>query len=346
MRALNCKGQFFSCFLLVFLLSGSISLGRAAAQETAEKTELDGLIERLEAMEKTLGQSAEVQAPLSAPVMELADTAEEEIIKTEAAEKGEIISAGPPGAGEIMLSVAGLILVLGFLAWHKFSSSRTVKRLKELRLELQRREKLLEQEEIVRKTVEKTALEKERQIELELQEKSRRLKEETFVREEKEEQLTQREKELGELKSSYELLEGVLIKKELVKRAVSSDGKKGLWIPGESKEKRRFLRLTLTQDYNRTIISRIESLKAGAVKSFVSDISSEGLCFKARREFKENDSISLRLFFYGDQLPILKARAQIIWRRRAGESNYYGASLNLLDEKDKLLLDRYIEKYK
>lgn len=108
--------------------------------------------------------------------------------------------------------------------------------------------------------------------------------------------------------------------------------------------KREFRRLLLTRDYNRTIILRIDfPNKSESIKSFVNNISSEGLCFESKKEFTESEPINLRLFFYGDRIPIIKIQGQIVWKKRQNLINYYGVFFEWLDEKDKLKLDRYID---
>jgi len=41
----------------------------------------------------------------------------------------------------------------------------------------------------------------------------------------------------------------------------------------------------------------------------------EGLCFETRKEFQEKEIINLRLFFFGDRVPILKIKAKVIWKK-------------------------------
>jgi len=101
--------------------------------------------------------------------------------------------------------------------------------------------------------------------------------------------------------------------------------------------------LSLTKDFNKTIILRIEFPRQPHIRSFASNISSGGLCFETRKDFKEKKPVNLRLFFYGDRVPTIKAQAQIMWKRTVGEINYYGVSLDLLEEKDKLELNEYME---
>ncbi|MGB4520511.1 MAG: PilZ domain-containing protein, partial [Candidatus Omnitrophota bacterium] len=103
-------------------------------------------------------------------------------------------------------------------------------------------------------------------------------------------------------------------------------------------------RLDLSKDYNRTIILRIESAdKLKNIKSFANNIGLRGLCFETRRDFEEKETINLRLFFFGDKVPILKIKAEIIWKKTVLPVNYYGVSFVSMEEKDKANLSQYIE---
>ena len=233
--------------------------------------------------------------------------------------------------------VLALISGFGFLIWRR---SNTKKKIKRLNLELQEKNKHLEQEEAIRKAVEQTSIQKEKeyqQLKSELQGK------EFSVKTLQEESL-RKAKVHEELEHSFESLKNVLVKKGLVKELSSTKEKGKLWISGESPERRQASRLALTQDYNKTIILRIESQNIPEkIKSFANNISSDGLCFKIKKEFKEGELLNLRLFFYGDKVPILKAQAMIVWKKTVGQDNYYGVFFDLLDEKDKLELNCYIE---
>lgn len=253
----------------------------------------------------------------------------------------------------ILLIVLALILGTILLGWRMRISSReqelenTKQGLKKLEAKLQEERKRFEQGEIIRKTIEETALKKEgeyEQLKSEFQEKDKLLKQEEIVRKEKEADLLRKEKEQEQLKRSYESLKEVLVKKGLVKKTLSPNGKESLWISGQSAEKRGSSRLILTRDYNRTVILRIDSPdKSESIKSFVNNISSEGLCFESRKEFTENEPINLRLFFYGVRIPIIKIQGQMAWKKKIGLGNYYGVFFEWLDEKDKLKLDHYID---
>lgn len=216
-----------------------------------------------------------------------------------------------------------------------------------LKFELQEKNKLLEQEEILRKAIEKTSLLREKefeQLKLELQKEAKLLEQEKMLRKTIEEKLSQKEKECQELKDSLESLKDVLVKKGYAKKLISPEEKDWLWIPGKSLDRRRFPRLDLNRDYTRTITLRIESQdKSISVKSFANNIGLEGLCFEAKREFKEADQINLRLFFFGAKVPIIRIKAQIIWKRTVPPVNYYGVSFISLEEEDKTNLSHYIE---
>ena len=136
----------------------------------------------------------------------------------------------------------------------------------------------------------------------------------------------------------------MLVNKGLAKRISSSGGEGELWISGKSPEKRLLPRLDLSRDYNRTIILRIESPdKSKSIKSFANNIGLRGLCFETRRDFEEKESINLRLFFFGDKVPILKIKAEIIWKKTDSPVNHYGVSFVSSEDKDKVSLSRYIE---
>ena len=130
-----------------------------------------------------------------------------------------------------------------------------------------------------------------------------------------------------------------------IAKKFTTAGKEGeLWIAGKSPERREFPRLDLSKDYNRTIILRIESAdKSKSIKSFANNIGLEGLCFETRRDFEEKEAINLRLFFFGDKVPIIKIKAEIIWKKTVLPVNYYGVSFVSLKEDDKGNLSNYIE---
>ena len=68
-----------------------------------------------------------------------------------------------------------------------------------------------------------------------------------------------------------------------------------------------------------------------------------GLCFETQREFRKNSKLNLRLFFYGDQIPMMKIQARIVWKKKIEITNRYGASFDLIEEKDREALNQYVE---
>ncbi len=283
----------------------------------------EAISKRLEAMDAVLMQVAEGEAPLEIPeapleppkakaiaeTLEEVSKAEEEVVLPEAV----VLPAEEPALAmerktmvRMILWLVGLVLVssLGFLTRRRYRLNIT-QEFKRLKSELDERDKQLEHERVIRKAVEETSL--------------------------------QREKEYQHLKDS-------LIKKGLLKRELSPEEKERPWVPGKSQERRQFPRLGLSRDYSRTIILRIESQnRPESLKSFAKNISSDGLCFETKEEFQEKDPVNLRLFFYGDIVPIMKIQAYIKWKRETTPINYYGVSFDLLEEKDKLKLNNYIQ---
>ena len=109
-------------------------------------------------------------------------------------------------------------------------------------------------------------------------------------------------------------------------------------------ERRTAPRLLLTRDFSKTITLRVESyVTHQSIKSFVNNISSNGLCFMTREEFKDKEPINLSLIFYGDMSSITSIQAHIAWKSSQEGINYYGVSFDLLEEKGKLELNRFIE---
>ena len=326
-----------------------------------EDTAKDAIIERLDAMDIAFAQIRETQIPSLEPEMiEIEGEAiGDEISKVEEKvipPKAEVLPKEMPetvflkekkGIWGWVVWLVGLTLIsgLGFLSWRKRRTNHN-QRLEKLKSELQEKNKRLEQEEILRKAVEKASLEREegyKKLKSELQKKGDLLKQAEAIRETTEKAVLEKEKECKQLKHSYESLEDILVKKGAVKKMLSSEGKEELWIHGESKERRVFPRLSLTKDFKKTILLRVESPNRPHLRSFANDVSSEGLCFEAEREFKEKEQVSLRLFFFGNKVPMIKVQARIVWKRKVGQVNYYGICFDLIDEKDKLELSQYIE---
>ena len=246
--------------------------------------------------------------------------------------------------------ISGLGLML-WLFWRRYrlilDKNLATQEITKLKTGLEEKNKLLEHEELIRKTIENASLTQEKefkQLKLELQKEAKLLEQEEGLRKTIEEKFLQKEKEYQEAKNSLESLKNLLVEKGYVKKLTSPEEKDAFWIPGESSEKRDFSRLDLTRDYNRTIILRIESQdKSKSAKSFANNIGPEGLCFETRKEFQEKEKINLRLFFFGDRVPILKIKAKIIWKKTDSPVNRYGIYFISLEEKDKQELNHYIE---
>jgi len=316
------------------------------------------IIKKLEAMEKALTQVAESQP-------------KEGIAKTESGillpESNIPPVAKPLKAGTTITGVVfwliGLPLVFGigfliWLFWHRYrlildknvAMQEIIKLRQEitkLKSELQEKNKLLEQEEIIRKSVEATSLAREKefgQLKLELQEKSRLFEQEAAIRSEKEKVLSEKEKEYEHLKETSESLKGVLVKRGIARELTLPEEKGELWILGKSPEKRNSPRLALSKDFHNTVILKIElpgSLKQ--IKSFAENISSEGLCFETKNELDERNPFNLRLFFYGGKVPNFKTQGWIVWKKPQDSKNYYGITFEGLSEKVKSELQHYIE---
>jgi hypothetical protein len=134
------------------------------------------------------------------------------------------------------------------------------------------------------------------------------------------------------------------VEKGIAKKLTTAKEEGELWISGKSTEKRELPRLDLSKDYNRTIILRIESAdKSKSIKSFANNIGLEGLCFETRHEFDEKEKINVRLFFFGDNVPMMRMQAKVIWSKIDTPVNRYGISFTSQEEKDKTNLSRYIE---
>ena len=247
--------------------------------------------------------------------------------------------------------ISGLGFLLFWLFWRRYKlildKNVAAQEMEKLKSQVAEKNKLLEQEELIRKTIENTSLTREKefdQLKLELQKETKLLEEEVKARKIAEEGLSQKEKESEQVKNSLESLKEVLVNKGLAKKISSPEGGGELWIPGKSSEKRQLLRLDLSRDYNRTIILRIESPdKSKSIKSFANNIGLGGLCFETRRDFEEKETINLRLFFFGDKVPILKIMAEIVWKKTDSPVNHYGVSFVLLEDKNKTELSRYID---
>ncbi len=238
-----------------------------------------------------------------------------------------------------------------------------VQEIARLKTQLQERNQLLEHEEIIRKIIENTSLEREKEfghLKTELQEEKQVLEQEQEARKIAEEGLLQKEKEIVEVKGSLESLKEVLVENGLARKLSTPGREDELWILGKSPERRQIPRLNLSKDYNQTVLLRVESdgqsnpstapgialkqsLKPKSIKSFANNIGLEGLCFETRHEFKEKERIKLRLFFFGDRVPMMRIQAKVIRVKTGSPVNRHGISFTGLEEKDKTELSRYIE---
>ncbi|MDP2939961.1 MAG: PilZ domain-containing protein [Candidatus Omnitrophota bacterium] len=297
------------------------------------------IIKRLEAMDAALTKVSASDLPLETPKV---------VTEPPKPRRKGMISAAFWFIGLALISGLGLMF---WLFWRRYrlilDKNLATQEITKLKTGLEEKNKLLEHEGLIRKTIENASLTQEKefkQLKLELQKEAKLSEQEKKLRKTIEEKFLQKEKEYQEAKNSLESLKDLLVEKGYVKKLTSPEEKDAFWIPGESPDKRYSPRLDLTRDYNRTIILRIESQdKSKSAKSFANNIGPEGLCFETRKEFQEKEKISLRLFFFGDRVPILKIKAKVIWKKTDSPVNRYGISFILLEEKDKQELNHYIE---
>ena len=326
------------------------------------ETEATNVIKRLEAMDAALKQTQGAHSPLElrplGPSANLVTVTNKisrhaESVQTE---QGENILTEAVKVGKNKMSIifwlAGLVLIssLGFLIWRKYAIVKTKnlnERIKKLKLQLEEKDKLLGQMEIIRKAIEKTAIEKEKehgQLKLELDEKSKLFEQEATILTEKEKALQELEKEHTQLKETSESLKDVLVKRGIAKELTLPEEKGELWISGKSSERRNTPRLVLTKDFNNTVIVKIELPGiAKQIKSFAENISSGGLCFETAKELDDREAIGLRLFFYGGKVPNFRTQGWIAWEKTQDSKNYYGLTFDGLSEKVKSELEHYIE---
>ncbi|MFH1691798.1 MAG: PilZ domain-containing protein [Candidatus Omnitrophota bacterium] len=150
--------------------------------------------------------------------------------------------------------------------------------------------------------------------------------------------------EIADLSTGLHSLKEAFVDRALEEEVFSSREEEKLLTVEKTSENRQFFRSDLSKDYNRTIILRIESPgKSKSIKSFANNIGLRGLCFETRRDFEEKEAINLRLFFFGDKVPILKIKAEIVWKKTVFPVHYYGVSFVSMEEKDKKDLSRYME---
>lgn len=205
-----------------------------------------------------------------------------------------------------------LMCALTISIWHR-NRKATNKRNGKFETEWRKKNKSLGQQEIFRKTIEKAASEEERQY-----------------RKDRD--------SLGYLKdNSFE--------NRSSKREILSEKEEKANIEVKFLEKRKSIRTPLTKNYNNTIILRIESQDepCRVIKSFAENIALNGLCLATKKELAEKESMTLRLFFFGDNVPMIKIQGHIVWKKAADNFNYYGVYFDLMDEKDKAKLNRYLD---
>ncbi|MBU1992989.1 PilZ domain-containing protein [Patescibacteria group bacterium] len=336
----------------------------AGGKEIFATDEANGkVVERLEAMDVVLSQAASVQLPLEFLEPEVANNEEGE------ADEAQVKEARPEiktplvvepskveksvGGVIVWLASLGLISGLGFLSWRRWKLNIENK----LKAELSEEKKRVEIEESLRKVIEQASQQKEKECEQlkgsleslrsELQEKGKLLTEqESDYKSMKDEELAKKDRVYEELKETFRSLKEKLVKKELKEKELSPEEEKVPWEVKELAEggKRRSPRLPLTRDFNKTIILRVKSPNLPQnIKAFAKNVSLGGLSFETKEEFKENDPIDLRLFFYGGQVSSTKIQTHIVWKRKTELINEYGVSFDLLEEKESLELKRYIE---
>ena len=331
----------------------TIPLGSEGKEVFVKDESRQQIDRRLETMETVLKQLPAAQVQTEPPKL-IARTSPPE--KKTTASIALWLMAAAIGGRTIALWLIGLTLIssVGLLAWlfwrryklilDKNAAAREIEKLKS---QVTEKNKLLEQEETIRKAIEDASRTKEKefeQLKTELQEEKQVLGQEQEARKIAEEGLLQKEKEAIEVKGSLESLKEALVGKGIAKKLTTAEKEGELWISGKSEERRELPRLDLSKDYNRTIILRIESAdRSKSIKSFANNIGLGGLCFESRTEFKEKEAVNLRLFFFGEKVPMMRIRAKLIWSRADSPVNHYGISFVSLEEKDKTELNRYIE---
>ncbi|MFH1678295.1 MAG: PilZ domain-containing protein [Candidatus Omnitrophota bacterium] len=334
------------------LKTSGFSIG---AKETPLEDESNKIIKKLKAMEAALNQPQATQGPSEIFDSKVTNKTLKHVALGQTEQGSAILVESVnvrKNAMGITLWFIGLvsILGLGFAFLRKYVVIRTrnlTERIRELNLQLEKKDAFLEQVEIIRKTIEKTAIEKEevyKQLKLELREKSRLFEQEAAIRRKKENALQELEKECGQLKETNEALKDILVKRGIARQLTIPEEKGEFWIHGKSPERRNLPRVALTKDFHNTVILKIEltdSLKQ--IKSFAENISLDGLCFETKSELDEKNPLNLRLFFYGGKVPNFRTQGWIVWERRCDSKNYYGITFEGLSEKVKSGLQHYIE---
>jgi len=314
-------------------------LGSEGKEVFVKDESKEQIVKRLETMETALKQLPVVHIQAEPPKL---------IVKTSLPQRKTTAPIAFWLIGLTLISSVGLLV---WLFWRRYKlildKNVAAREIEKLKSQVAEKNKLLEQEEIIRKAIEDASRTKEKefeQLKTELHEEKQVLEHEQEARKIAEEGLLQKEKEAVEVKGSLESLKEVLVEKGIAKKLTTAEKEGELWISGKSEERRESPRLDLSKDYNRTIILRIEyANKLKNIKSFANNIGIEGLCFETRHDFGEKEAISLRLFFFGDKVPIIKIRAKILWKKTVLPVNYYGVSFVSIEEKDRENLSRYID---
>ncbi len=345
--------------IVVDIQSTSASAGSPVTEKEIFAVEAEGaLVERIEAMDAVITQEKRAEAPVKEENRpESLKIQEGAVSPVSVSAKKDPIARGNTKnsfAAVFWLSGAGLALLFGlkFLFRRKDSMLKAIdrtkdNRIKELEQELQKKGVVLEQEEIVRKTIEQTSLKREKEfkhLRSELEEKDKLFVQETVVRKEKEMTVSRKDKELAELKDSCESLKSALISRGVAKELTLPEEKGNLWIDGKSTERRAPVRLPLTKDFDNTVILKVGLQDAlRSMKCFAENISAGGLCFSSSKEFDKKTPLNLRVLFYGGKVPNFKTHAWIVWTKAVGPTNHYGVIFEGLSEKIRNELARHID---
>ncbi|MBU1121141.1 MAG: PilZ domain-containing protein [Candidatus Omnitrophica bacterium] len=256
-------------------------------------------------------------------------------------------------AGLALFSGLG-VLIIRYLKnkWKTQFDSELIK----VKSRLREKEERLNQEEIIRKAIEQAQVQKEKDynqlkssfefLQSELERKNEVLAQKEAVIEEEEQNSLQKEQECGELKKIIEALKDALVKRKIMGKSLSSQESDKPWISGESAERRELGRLDLSRDYSRSALLRIDSQdKSKTAKCFAGNISLGGLYCESEAEFHEKEILRLRLFFFGDKVPMMRVKAEVIWVKKSPAVNYYGLSLLFQEENNQAELKEYIESH-
>lgn len=308
------------------------------------------VVKRLEVMDEVLSRAVPVQLPLELPEFEAASTEEKGAGGVQAKEAlpeiEPFLAAVPSGAEEgtgaekgtgaaiVWLAGLGAISSLGLLGWRKM---RLNIREDKLKAELTEEKKRVKIEEDLRKAVEEGSRQKEKECK-QLKASLESLKS----------GLQEKDKVYEKLKTSFQLLKEKLIQKESKEKVLSFEEKRISWEVAELERggKRRFWRLPLARDFNKTVILRVKAPNLPRkIRCFAQNVSAGGLCFEVKEEFKVGEPIDLRLFFYGGQVSSIRVQTHIVWKKKQDSVNKYGVCFDSLKEKDKLGLESYAARF-